>query len=68
MQDVGLKLHSLIYFDAALKIGWLTRYLRSTSKWTRFPDAFEFVDIYRFGKNVLNRLLILWNWTISKSL
>ena len=34
----GLKLHNLKKFDAALKIGWLKRYITSNSKWTTTPS------------------------------
>ena len=33
----GLKLHNLKKFDAALKIGWLKRYISTKSKWTITP-------------------------------
>ena len=35
--DGGLKLHNSKYFDAALKIGWLKRYLKTDSKWKCLP-------------------------------
>ena len=48
--DGGSKMHNIKHFDAALKIGWLKRYLRSISKCTIIPFAFEFAEMFKFGK------------------
>ena len=36
--DGGLKLHNISLFDKALKLGWLKRYLKTSSKWKIFLD------------------------------
>ena len=41
-----MKLHNLSIFDAALKLGWLKRFLKSNSKWTIFPKDFELEGVF----------------------
>ena len=53
----GLKLHNLKKFDAALKIGWLKRYISTKSKWTITPYVNEFDGLFRFGIDYIERLL-----------
>ena len=52
----GLKLHDLNLFDKSLKLSWLKRYLRSTSKWTIFPNNFELWEVFTYGPDILNKL------------
>ena len=52
----GLKLHDLKFFDKALKLSWLKRYQRSTSKWTIFPNNFELWEVFIYGPDILNKL------------
>ena len=52
----GLKLHDLNIFDKALKLSWLKRYQRSTSKWTIFPNNFELWEVFTYGPDILNKL------------
>ena len=53
----GLKLHNLKKFDAALKIGWLKRYISTKSKWTITQFVNEFDGLFRFGIDYIERLL-----------
>ena len=53
----GLKLHNLKKFDAALKIGWLKRYINTNSKWTITPKVNEFDGLFMFGMDYIERLL-----------
>ena len=46
IKDGGMKLHNLSIFDAALKLGWLKRFLKSNSKWTIFPKDFELGGVF----------------------
>ena len=48
-KDGGLQLPNLRLFNAALKIGWLRRFLKSHSKWISVPIEFEFIDLFKFG-------------------
>ena len=52
----GLKLHDLKFFVKALKLSWLKRYQRSTSKWTIFPNNFELWEVFIYGPDILNKL------------
>ena len=49
--DGGFKLHNLKKFDAALKIGWLKRYITTKSY------TLEFDGLFRFGMDFIERLL-----------
>ena len=40
----------------ALKLGWIKRYVRSTAKWTVFPKNFEMDDMYKYGRNYVDRI------------
>ena len=80
IKDGGLKLHNVKLFESALKLGWLKRYLRSTSKWTTFPKDFELDGVFMYGPDyidrieamvtypfwidVLNSLRVLWKVTL----
>ena len=55
--DGGLKLHNLIFFDAALKIGWLKRYIVTHSKWSVIPYNFDFDGLFKYGVDSIERLL-----------
>ena len=52
----GLKLHDLNIFDKALKLSWLKRYQRSTSKWTIFPNNFDLWEVFTYGPDILDKL------------
>ena len=52
----GMKLHNLELFDAALKVGWLKRYLRSSAKWCVIPDDFELFNVFKYGLDFLERI------------
>ena len=53
----GLQLHNLEIFDAALKIGWLKRYLRTDSKWKVIPMEAEFSGLFTYGVAYVNRII-----------
>ena len=55
----GLKLPNLSLFDKSLKLGWLKRYLRSTGKWTIYPNDFELWEIFTYGPDIIVKLLEL---------
>ena len=55
--DGGLKLHNLKIFDAALKIGWLRRYIVTNSKWSSVPYNFDFDGLFKYGVDYIERLL-----------
>ena len=55
--DGGLKLHNLTLFDAALKIGWLRRYIVTRSKWNTLPYNCDFDGLFRYGVDYIERLL-----------
>ena len=55
--DGGLKLHNLRYFDAALKIGWLKRYLQTNSKWKSVTNAFKFSGLFICGRDFIERMI-----------
>ena len=55
--DGGLKLHNLKTFDAALKIGWLKRYITTKSKWSIVPYNFDFDGLFKYGVDYIERLL-----------
>ena len=38
-------------------MGWLKRYLATSSKWKSFPLAFEFSDIFKFGVDYIERIM-----------
>ena len=45
-RDGGLKLHNNKLFVTALKVGWLKRFIKSSSKWTVFSNAMELGDVF----------------------
>ena len=47
VRNGGLKLHN---------IGWLKRFLRSSSKWTVFPKEFELEGVFCFGSDYIHRI------------
>ena len=51
-----MKLHNLELFDAALKVGWLKRYVRSNAKWCVIPDEFELFNLFKYGIDFLERI------------
>ena len=53
-KEGGLKLHNIFLFDKTLKLSWLRRYIKSSSKWTVIPN-----DILKFGPDYLHRILEL---------
>ena len=53
----GLKLHNITLFDKALKLSWLKRNLRSSGKWTVFPNNFEFWDVFTYGPDFLLKII-----------
>ena len=55
--DGGLKLHNLNFFDAALKIGWIKRYINTKSKWSVVPYNFDFDGLFKYGVDYIERLL-----------
>ena len=66
----GLQLHNLKIFDAALKIGWLKRYLRTDSKWKVIPMEAELSGLFTYGVAYLNRIIEMtfnpfWNDVLS---
>ena len=56
IKDGGMKLHNLSVFDAALKLGWLKRFLKSNSKWTIFPKDFELEGVFYYGADFIERI------------
>ena len=63
----GLRLSNISLFDKALKLSWLKRYLRSSGKWTVFPNDFELWDVFKYGPDYLVRILELTsNAVLSK--
>ena len=55
--DGGLKLHNIKLFDAALKIGWLRRYIVTHSKWSVIPYNCDFDGLFKYGVDYIERLL-----------
>ena len=53
----GLQLHNLNISDAALKIGWLKRYLRTDSKWKIILMEAEFSGLFGYGVAYLDRII-----------
>ena len=45
-RDGGLKLHNNKLFVTALKVVWLKRFIKSSSKWTVFSNAMELGDVF----------------------
>ena len=56
VRNGGLKLHNISKFDSVLKIGWLKRFLRSSSKWTVFPKEFELEGVFCYGSDYIDRI------------
>ena len=56
IKEGGLKLHNIAISDSALKLGWLKRYLQSSSKWTISPIDFELEGVFNFGPEYINRI------------
>ena len=55
--DGGLKMHNIKTFDAALKIGWLRRYIATHSKWSVIPYNCDFDGLFKYGVDYIERLL-----------
>ena len=55
--DGGIRLHNLKIFDAALKLGWLKRYITTNSKWSVIPYYFDFDGLFKYGVDYIGRLL-----------
>ena len=53
----GLKLHNIVLFDKTLKIGWLKRFLKSNSKWTRIPQEFVLEQCFIYGPDFIERIM-----------
>ena len=51
-----MKLHNIKLFDNALKLGWLKRYIRSTSKRTTFPKHFELERVFTYGQDYIDSI------------
>ena len=49
IRDGGLKLHNIKLFDTALKLGWLKRFIKCSSKWTVFPNAMALGGVFTYG-------------------
>ena len=53
----GLKLHNIVLFDKTLKLGWLKRFLKSNSKWTRVPKEFDLEQCFVYGPDFIDRIM-----------
>ena len=53
----GLKLHNIVLFDKTLKLGWLKRFLKSNSKWTRIPQEFDLEQCFIYGPDFIERIM-----------
>ena len=52
----GLKFHNISTFDSALKLGWLKRFIKSSSKWTVFPKELELEGVFCYGPDYIERI------------
>ena len=57
IRDGGLKHHNIKLFETAMKLGWLKRFIKSSSKWTVFPNAMELGDVFTYGPNFIDRIV-----------
>ena len=69
-KDGGLQLHNLKTFDAALKIGWLKRYLKTDSKWKSIPMDSVYSGLFKYGVAFLDRIMEMifnpfWYYVLS---
>ena len=58
-QEGGLKLYNIFLFYKTLKLSWLRMYIQSSGKWTVIPNDFELFDIFKFGRDYLDRIIEL---------